>query len=413
MSALFFVFNGGLLTIALILLLPIGVLLIECVSALLPVRKGIGQSSYPAGKQAKIAVLVPAHNEAAGIRPVLEILIAQLKSSALSTDGTHQGAHQLVVIADNCTDDTADIARSMGATVLERQDADRRGKGFALDYGMRYLANNPPDVVVMVDADCEVTDGAIDRISRKALATHRPVQAVYLLERPAQPQPKDAVSALAFLVKNLVRPRGLERLGLPSPLTGTGMAFPWAVIQSAKLASSNIVEDMQLGVDLAIKGHPPALCPETLVMGRLPQQEQAAKKQRTRWEHGHLQTLLTQVPRLLKASLHQKRFDLLIMALDLAIPPLSLLVMLWLGGLTLSIVLLGLGGSVLPAILFSAGGAMLLLAIGLAWAGFGKADLPLTTLLTVPLYVLWKIPLYCAFLVNREKTWVRTERDVV
>jgi len=408
-SALFLILNGVLLTIALILLIPISVLLIECAAALLPVRTETWRSSKSASNEVKLAVVVPAHNEAAGIRPVLETLMAQLQSSRLQS----KRAHQLVVVADNCTDNTAEIARSTGAIVLERQDADRRGKGFALDYGIQFLANDPPDAVIIVDADCEVAPGTIDSISRKALAIERPVQAVYLMEQPAQPKPKDAVSALAFLVKNLVRPRGLERLGLPSPLTGTGMAFPWSVIRSAKLASGNIVEDMQLGVDLAIAGHSPALGVETLVTGRLPQQEGAAKSQRTRWEHGHIQTLLSQVPRLLKASLLQRRFDLLAMGLDLAIPPLSLLVMLWLAALILAIACSLLGTSVLPVILLSLGGVMLLLAIGLVWVGFGRSVLPLMTLLTVPFYVLWKIPLYFAFLVRPQKKWVRTERDVV
>ncbi|WP_263971592.1 glycosyltransferase family 2 protein [Leptolyngbya ohadii] len=426
MSALFPTLNGLLLAIALLLLLPIGVLLIECLAALLPIRESWQSSSsvndspsqvnYAANRSsnratalsgAKVAVLVPAHNEAAGIYPVLEGLVAQLRKLPGCTE-----LHRLIVVADNCTDDTAEIARSTGAAVLERHDPDRRGKGYALDYGVRFLTNDPPDVLVIVDADCDVKPGTIERISRKALTTNRPVQAVYLMERPAQPKPKDAVSALAFLVKNLVRPRGMERLGLPSPLTGTGMAFPWSVIRSAKLASGNIVEDMQLGVDLAIEGYPPAVGVDTLVMGRLPQQEQAAQSQRTRWEHGHLQTLLTQVPRLLKASLKQKRFDLLAMALDLAIPPLSLLVIFWLAGFGLSIGLLELGGSSLPAILLGLDGLPLLLAIAVAWYRFGRSELPLMSLLAIPFYVLWKIPLYFAFLVRRQKKWVRTDRDV-
>ena len=135
-----------------------------------------------------------------------------------------------------------------------------------------------------------------------------------------------------FWSKTGVRPQGLDRLGFPGILTGTGMAFPWSVIQSASLASGNIVEDMQLSMDLAIAGHPTLFCPDTKVIGLLPQQAQAAKSQRTRWEHGHLQTMLTQVPRLVREALRQKRLDLLVIALDLSVPPLSLLVMIWGGG---------------------------------------------------------------------------------
>jgi cellulose synthase/poly-beta-1,6-N-acetylglucosamine synthase-like glycosyltransferase len=384
-----------LLAVALLLLVPSVVLLIECFAALLPSRPPKTLASPP-----KIAVLVPAHNEASGIRPVLENLVAQVQSP-----------NRLIVIADNCTDQTAQVARSTGAIVIERQDTERRGKGYALDYGLKFLAADPPDVVIVVDADCQVQPGTLERIARSAFATGRPTQAIYLMELPAQPKPKDAVSALAFLVKNWVRPQGLHRLGLPGILTGTGMAFPWSVIQSVSLASGNIVEDMQLSMDLAIAGYPTAFCPNTKVIGLLPQQDQAAKSQRTRWEHGHLQTMRAQVPPLLKAAFQQRRFDLLAIALDLSIPPLSLLIMLWLAVTLFSLLAGFLTHIWSPTALMLLEGGMILAAILAAWSKFGRADLPASTLLAVPFYVLWKIPLYVAFLVKPQTQWIRTERD--
>ena len=303
--------KAALLAAAGLLLIPITVLMIECLAAQWPIRK------TAATARPNLAVLVPAHNEALGIQPVLTQILADLCPN-----------DRLVVIADNCTDETALVARATGATVIERQDNERRGKGYALDYGLQFLAQTtPPEVVIVVDADCLVQAGTLERIAATAAATGRPVQATYLMERPAQPQSKDAVSALAFLVKNWVRPQGLDQLGFPGILTGTGMAFPWTVIRSVSLASGNIVEDMQLSMDLAIAGYPTLFCPNTRVIGLLPQQEQAAKSQRTRWEHGHLQTMLTQVPRLVQEALRQKRLDLLVIALDLSVPPLSLLVL--------------------------------------------------------------------------------------
>src|SRR5262249_47935877 len=152
---------------------------------------------------------------------------------------------EVVVVADNCDDGTADIARAFGATVLERRDTVNRGKGFALDHGIRYLRANCPGVLVMMDADCTIRAGSIDAVVDQVVATGRPAQACYLMEQPREAGPRDLVSALAFLVKNGVRPRGLVRFNLPCLLTGTGMAFPWNVISDAKLASGNIVEDMQ------------------------------------------------------------------------------------------------------------------------------------------------------------------------
>ncbi|EAW34140.1 glycosyltransferase family 2 protein [Lyngbya sp. PCC 8106] len=396
MSGFLIVFILG---ITLGLAIPILVFVFECFLAVLP---NLSKQLTPNNCHPRVTILIPAHNEELGIIATIEPLLPQLKIN-----------DQIIVIADNCTDQTADIARQTGVTVLERQNPDQRGKGYALDYGLRSLETDPPDVLVMVDADCRVEPGTIEQITQKALATGRPVQALYLMEIPAQPTPKDSISALAFLVKNQVRPQGLERLNFPCALTGTGMAFPWSLLGQISVASGNIVEDMQLGVDLAIAGHPPLYCPQGRVTGILPQQEQAATKQRTRWEHGHLQTILTQVPRLLKASLQQKRLDLFVMALDLFVPPLSLLVMLWLGITVIATIIGILGLSWQPAIFNAITGGLMLVAIVAAWSKYGRERISGWTLLSVPLYILWKIPLYFGFLVKREKEWVRTERDQV
>ena len=387
-----------LFIITLALLVPIAVFFIECSAALLPSRSQVLDVSLP---RRRIAVLVPAHNEAAGIGATLETLLPQLSEQ-----------DRLVVIADNCTDDTAAIASKFGATAIERFEPDFRGKGYALDYGLQFIEADPPEVVVVVDADCIVHKGTIDKITRLADAVGRPVQATYILGQPANPKPRDAVSALAFLIKNLVRPRGLQQLSLPCLLTGTGMAFPWSVIRQTSLASGNIVEDMQMSVDLAIAGHTTIFCSEALVTGRLPQQDLVASGQRRRWEHGHLQTLITQVPRLLKASVVQRRFDLLAIALDLCIPPLSLLVAMWVVAVGGALLAAALGASWIPGMILTIEGFLIFISIIGTWAKFGRADIPVLTLLAVPFYILWKIPLYLAFLVRPETKWIRTTRDV-
>ncbi len=389
--------NSVLLMAALMLLIPVATLFIECIAAVL-FRKSTAKTHT--GHRPTVAVLVPAHNEELVLANTLQTLIPQLTEP-----------DRLIVIADNCDDNTASVAREMGAIAIARQDLQRRGKGFALDFGVKYLANQPPDVVVIVDADCIVAPGSIESIARLSRDRHRPVQATYLFESPANPSPKATVSLLAILVKNLVRLTGMKQLGLPCLLTGTGMAFPWSIIQSAPLASDNIVEDMNLGLDLAIAGYPPLFCPEARVTSVLPTKDQAAKSQRTRWEHGHLQTIKTQVPRLLKVAIGKRRLDLFGLALDLLVPPLSLLVMLWLVMAIAAFLGLWLGASPVPAALLAIEGSLILVAILLAWAKFGRADLPAKSLLAIPLYILWKIPLYFAFLLKPQKKWVRTERD--
>ncbi|MDJ0615321.1 MAG: glycosyltransferase family 2 protein [Calothrix sp. MO_192.B10] len=384
--------------IAVGLFLPITILFIECIAALFPIRyKTQNNLSY----RPKSVVLVPAHNEAATISKTLTTLLPQLRPQ-----------DRLVVIADNCSDDTANIARQSGVTVIERQDSERRGKGYALDYALKFLEANPPEVVVNVDADCIVHPGTLDKITSLAKTTNRPVQSTYLMVQPTTPTPKDTISALAVKVKNLVRPVGLQRLGLPCLLTGSGMAFPWSVIRTVSLANSKTVDDMQLGLDLAIAGYPPIYCQDAQVTGRL-MEKQAAKSQRSRWEHGHIETLLNQVPQLIKASINQKRFDLFATALDLCIPPLSLLVMIWaitmLGSLLAGIIL----GVWIPGILLAIEGLILAISIFGAWAKFGRNDVSGLTLLAVPFYIFSKITLYINFLVKPQTKWIRTERDVV
>jgi cellulose synthase/poly-beta-1,6-N-acetylglucosamine synthase-like glycosyltransferase len=378
------------------LLVPLGVLLAETVLALLPARR----SPPPAlAARPRCAVLVPAHDEEAGVGPTIRAILPQL--------GPHD---RLVVIADNCTDRTAEVARSLGAAVLERADPARRGKGYALDFGVRGLEADPPDVAVVVDADCLVEDGALARLVGEAFVTGRPVQAAYLMDPPPGAGPRDRVSAFAFQYKNVVRPLGLWRLGLPCLLTGTGMAFPWPLLRAAALAHGDIVEDMRLGLDLAAAGRPPRFCLEARVRSELPAGRKAAAAQRTRWEHGHLRTLLTQAPRLLAAAVRLRRPDLIGLALELSVPPLSMLFLLWAAALAAVAGGWLLGGSGLPALALAGGGTAVVLAILAAWVRFGRGRLPLRSLLAAPLYVLGKAPLYAAFLLRPQRAWVRTER---
>jgi cellulose synthase/poly-beta-1,6-N-acetylglucosamine synthase-like glycosyltransferase len=383
------------LIIAILISIPILVLFVECCLALLPTRMPLVTIERP-----KVTVLVPAHNEAGGIATTLKTLLLELTTR-----------DRLIVIADNCTDETAAIARTIGATAIERQDLQRRGKGYALDYGLKFIAADPPEVVVIIDADTDVRTGTIERIATLAKSARRPIQATYLLNTPSQSSARSAVSAFGFIVKNLVRPKGLAQIGLPCLLHGTGMAFPWSAIDKVSFASGNIVEDIQLALDFAVAGHPPLFCLDSQVTGFLPEQAQAAKSQRTRWEHGHLQTLRTQVPQLFTAAIQQRRWDLVGMSLDLCVPPLSLLVSIWLAVMSISLILGASGVGWMPANLLGVGGMLLLLSIVLAWAKFGSSELSILTLLTIPCYVLWKMPIYLAFLIRPQTDWIRTDRD--
>lgn len=379
--------------VAAIALVPLAVLVIECVAALLPTRRW-GDSARPS-----CAVVVPAHNEEAALVTTL----AELKSQL------HDG-DRLLVIADNCTDATAAVARAAGAEVLERRNHKDRGKGFALAAGVDMLRAGPPEIVVIIDADCLPAANAIDRLVKAADASGRPIQAAYILDPAANAGMRSRLSAWAVRFKNLVRPRGLRRLGAPCLLTGSGMAFPWRLLRDAPLASGHIVEDMQLGIDLAVAGFAPEFEPSAVIRGELPGGDAAASIQRTRWEHGHLSTLLSQSPRLLVEALKQRRPALAALALELSVPPLSMLLCLWGFLLASTSVSAVLGQSWLPAIMLLSGGAITAMAGLATWARFGREVLPLKALLAAPLYIAWKLPIYAAFLFKPQRTWVRTPR---
>ncbi len=381
-----------------IIAIPIIVFAIECAAAIGDHNNSL--LTFQDEDRPTIVVLIPAHNEALEIEATLQGVLSQI-----------QPGDSVVVIADNCQDETAEIAAQTGATVIERNNTKQKGKGYALDYGCQFLAKDPPDVVVILDADCSIEPKTIERIGYQAQQTQKPIQALYLMKPPVQDSPEDFISAFAFLIKNLVRPKGLANLGKPCLLTGSGMAIPWSAIKQIQLANGNIAEDLQLGLDLAIAGYPPQFCGEAKVLSRLPKKSSAKKSQRTRWEHGYLQIMIDQIPRLLKISWKNQRSDLLFLALEISVPPLSLLVILW--ALVLAFTLLGgfLLNVWLPAQFMLILGVILTLSIFSSWSKFGSDIIPLQNLLYVPFYLLWKIPLYLKFLISPQQEWIRTERE--
>jgi cellulose synthase/poly-beta-1,6-N-acetylglucosamine synthase-like glycosyltransferase len=291
-----------------------------------------------------------------------------------------------------------------------RHAPDQRGKGFALAYGTAFLATEPPSVVVILDADCTLDPGALDRLVNKAATSGRPVQAALLADLPPGADARQAVSAFAYRVKDVVRPLGLARLGLPCLLMGTGMALPWSALAHAQLASGNIVEDMQLGLDLAAAGLAPLYCPEATARSALPTVRRAAHTQRLRWEHGHMQTLLRRGPRLLMSAIYRRRLDLAGLALELCVPPLTLLLLICTGTLAALAGLYALGASALPAVVLAIALGLTALTMVGVWLRFGRKELPLRRLAGLPGYILTKVPIYLAFVRRPQQEWVRTER---
>lgn len=382
--------------LALGVLLPATLLLLQVLLSLPAYRP----HRLPEGRRPTVAILIPAHNEALLIAGTMRTIMPQLAAG-----------DRVLVVADNCSDDTARIAAACGAEVVERANPERRGKGYALDFGVRHLADDPPEVVVIVDADCEVDPGTVNRLARVCLESELPVQALYIMRSPPGASLRTKVAEFAWLVKGKVRALGYHRLGLPYQLMGTGMAFPWRDLRSAALAGGHLQEETRLGLDFTRAGKPQLFCPEARVTSFFPASAEGFKVQRTQWEHGHLAIVLGAAPMLFAEALARGNIKMMALLLDLCVPPLALLTLLALAVLACSAALLAASGALLPLWLAAAALLMLGLSVLLSWSRYGRQVISLGSLAYAPLYALWKLPLYWNFLAKRHTRWVRTRRD--
>lgn len=388
-----------LVILIILLAIPVAVFVVEILAATASSQPDC--LATPSGQsRPSVAVLVPAHNESTGLLPTLADIKAQM-----------QAIDRLLVVADNCSDDTAAVAAAAGADVIHRNDPDNRGKGYALASGVRRLELDPPDIVIIIDADCRLAEAAIDRLAATCAAARRPVQALYLMIAPDESPINSRVAEFAWRVKNWVRPLGLRALGLPCQLTGSGMAFPWEVIRSADLASGSIVEDLKLGLDLALAGSPAVFCPSARVTSEFPFTAEGIRSQRMRWEQGHVGTILTTTPRLIFAAIARANLNLLALALDVAIPPLSLLGVLVMGIWGSAAVATLLGMSSTPLLISTAGVFAFFGGAFLAWLKCGRDILPPSSVFLILAYVGGKLPIYRHLLLHKSgQQWIRTNR---
>jgi len=390
------------MTILLILagLASLPLLLIDIVFAT-EVALGLASSPRDAAPptSARIALLVPAHNEEGAVRASVEAM------RAASPPNT-----RVLVVAHNCSDRTAEEATLGGALVHRLDEPDRRGKGYALAGGRDALAADPPEVVIVIDADCVPEPGSIATLAATALATGRATQASYLFRPRPDASPVVQISSFAMLVKNLVRQRGAKRIGGPALLTGSGMAFPWAQFAARDLATGNIVEDLALGVELVAAGQPP-LFEERAIVWSSPSNKAGTETQRARWEGGFVGTARTLGLPLLGRGLMTARWPMVWMGLHLLVLPLTLVLVANAAVFLFWALVSILGGPLLPALVSLVATATLVALVLAAWAVAGRAMLSPAVLLRLPLYLLWKLALYARIARKHEEpAWVRTER---
>jgi 1,2-diacylglycerol 3-beta-glucosyltransferase len=380
------------------------------------------------GTRPRFIVLIPAHNEEL-------VLGAALKS--LQNLHYPRSSYRVVVIADNCTDRTADIAREHGAEASVRTDLSLIGKGFALAWMLDRLRNveqnaqamRPAcddratnsssraagtfDAVVILDADTLVASNLLSVFAEKLTAGESAIQARYEVLNVGESW-RTRLMSCALALAHIVKPMGRERLCLSDGLKGNGMCFSRSVVEAVPWSGDSITEDIDYTLRLCRAGYRVTFAPETAVWAQMPTTAKQSASQRKRWEGGRYQLVFRTAPALFGEAARNGSRILMDRAVDLVIPPFAEMFATPFILLSMSVV----AAQVLHLRLFvplcMGWLAILFLQAGYLVVGMWMAKIPLSvavTALYAPGYILWKFGLYGAMVVHRSAGgWKRTER---
>ena len=346
-------------------------------------------------------LVVPAHNEAG----VIARTIANLKRIDWPAD-----RFRILVVADNCTDDTAAIARAAGATVIERQDATLRGKGYALQFAFGHSLREARAGAMnaVVDADAEVSTNLLEAFASRLERGAQAVQVHYGVLDPHGSW-RTRLLAIAMAAYHIVRSRARERQRVSSGIRGNGWCVTRDLLQQIPYSSFSLAEDIEYGIALGLAGHRVWYAGEAEAAQHMPADPQVARKQRQRWEFGRFRLIRTCTLPLLRAALTRPSGVCLDLALDLIVLPITY-VALNVGALLLLALLAnwlwpGSRGWIELSLAYS---AAIVLYVVRGWSLSGTGLRGLLDLIGAPIFVLWKLML---MLTSRPQAeWVRTER---
>ena len=352
-------------------------------------------------RRLRFDVIVPAHNEAAAIDGV----VASLRKLDWPADG-----FRVLVVADNCTDSTAVLARAAGAEVLERHDTERRGKGYALAFAFQASqAHGWAYAVVVVDADTEVSPNLLEAFASRIENGAAVIQAHYRVLN-SQASWRTRLMAIAMASFHRVRSRARERLRLSCGIRGNGWCITHRLLRQAPYRAFSLTEDIEYGIDLGLAGYRVRYADEANVAAMMVSGEQAARTQRQRWEDGRWQLIRSKTLSLLGAAKGPDGGFCLDLALDLLVLPLSYAAINVAVLIVLASVALLWEPSMEIWLWLALGcGASLLLYVLRGWQLSGVGMRGLVDLLRAPFFVLWKVLLMLR--AHKSAEWVRTKRE--
>jgi cellulose synthase/poly-beta-1,6-N-acetylglucosamine synthase-like glycosyltransferase len=385
-----------LLSVEIALAVPMLYLVILSVAALSRRPQALGRAGKPA---THFALLIPAHNE----EKVLGTLFASLHALDYPPDLV-----DVHLVADNCTDATAALAREAHAFVYERQDTSEQGKGYALSWLLDQLeaAGREYDAYVVIDADSEVSPNFLQVMDAQLQAGHALIQGCYRVQNGEEAWTA-GLRAVAFALFNHLRPLGRSALGWSCGLKGTGMCFSRAVVKQFPWKSFSLTEDIEQHVALLQAGLPIAYAPAAIVWSAMPTSLKQAQSQQMRWERGRLALVRRRVPQLMWQSLRTRNAALFDAAMEILVPPLSVLAGLIICCGAAAVLLHSQAAFGLWLALLIGLGAYVL--IGLRLAHLSRAAY--YSLLFAPAYIVWKLWIYGVALVSAgDRRWVRTSR---
>jgi cellulose synthase/poly-beta-1,6-N-acetylglucosamine synthase-like glycosyltransferase len=401
MSVLLTVLRGVLWLLDAGLCIITGYLLLLTVSACFARRRTPARPAQ--APRWSFLILVPAHNE----EKLLPDLLANLRRLEYPSDLV--AVH---VVADNCTDATADVARQGGAIVHERTNPDLRGKGYALNWLIEQLAIPPahpegrPFAIVIIDADTVVSENFLAVMEARLARGERAIQAYYAVRDPVRSWTV-SLRYVALAVLHYLRPQGRMVLGASAGLKGNGMVFS-ADILTRHPWSASLTEDIEYHMALILDGERVAFAPDAVVWAEMPGALAGSRTQNVRWERGRLQMAKAYVPRLLSLALRRRSFLMFDAAMEHIIPPFSIVAAAT-GLALLAGAILGSPAQMWLALALLIGQALYTLA-GLLLVG-APAGVYLA-LLAAPALIVWKTWLYARVLLKLDRQgWTRTTRN--
>ncbi len=238
---------------------------------------------YLTNKNHKFMAIIPAHNE----EMVVSNLIESLKNQTYD-----KNLYDIYVIADNCTDNTANIARRAGAIVLERFDPAHKTKGYALQWFLKQKIeeNADYDAFFVFDADNIVDKDFILNMNKKLCQGEDVVQGYRDIKNPTDNW-ITAGYALFYWTMHRLYHLARYNVGLSTLLNGTGFMVRFDVVKPNGWQTETLTEDIEFSLKRIIKGKKLGWATDAIVYDEQPTSFKQSWSQRSRWTVGHMQCM--------------------------------------------------------------------------------------------------------------------------